>query len=81
VIAYSEEALDDLERISEFNSGRDPASALEHVQVVRDAVTILERHPQIGRPIAGGESLRELIVSFGVTGYVTLYERESSPCP
>ncbi len=74
MIAYAEEALDDLERIFEFNAERDPAGASRHIDAVRDAVSILERHPQVGRPVAGGESLRELIVSHGATGYVVLYE-------
>jgi plasmid stabilization system protein ParE len=34
-------------------------------------VTILERHPYIGRPVRG--PLRELVISHGRTGYVALY--------
>ena len=73
MIVYAEEALEDLERIFAFNFERDPASAPQHVAVIRDAVSILERHPRIGRRIAAGEDLRELIVSHGATGYVLLY--------
>jgi plasmid stabilization system protein ParE len=36
-----------------------------------DAVMILERHPYIGRPVRG--RLRELVISYGRTGYVALY--------
>jgi plasmid stabilization system protein ParE len=32
---------------------------------------VISRHPLIGRPVA--EPLRELVVSFGKTGYVALY--------
>lgn len=78
MIVYAEEALDDLERIFEFNVEREPAGALRHVEVVRDAVTILERHPHVGRPFGGSAGLRELIVSHGATGYVVLYEHSAA---
>jgi plasmid stabilization system protein ParE len=74
VIVFDVEALDDLERIFEFNFARDPATALEHVDKVRSAVLILDAHPEIGRPAGGGSSLRELVISHGKTGYVALYE-------
>ena len=69
VIVFDVEALDDLERIFEFNFERDPATALEHIDRVRSAVLILDAHPEIGRPAGRGSSLRELIISHGKTGY------------
>ncbi|MGE0875486.1 MAG: type II toxin-antitoxin system RelE/ParE family toxin [Burkholderiales bacterium] len=74
MIVFADEALDDLERILEFNVARDPASALEHVEKVHSAVAVLDPHPQIGRPIGGGSRLRELVISHGATGYIALYE-------
>ena len=74
MIFFDLEALDDLERIFEFNFERDPATALEHIDKVRSAVLILDAHPEIGRPAGRGSSLRELIISHGKTGYVALYE-------
>jgi plasmid stabilization system protein ParE len=74
VIVFAEEALFDLERICEFNAGRDPASALDHIDKVRSAVLLLESHPKIGRPISRGAALRELVISYGKTGYIALYE-------
>jgi plasmid stabilization system protein ParE len=73
VIVFAEEALADLERILEFNFERDPASALEHIEKVRSAVLVLEDHPEIGRPVQGS-TLRELVISYGNTGYIALYE-------
>lgn len=63
----------DLERIFEFNAERDPATAPEHLQRIRDGVLILEGHPEIGRTVAGSP-LRELVISHGSSGYVALYE-------
>ena len=74
MIAFDTEALDDLERIFEFNFERDPATALGHIDKVRSAVVILDAHPEIGRRVSADSGLRELIISQGKTGYVALYE-------
>ena len=74
MIVFDTEALDDLERIFEFNFERDPATALDHIDRVRSAVMILDAHPEIGRPVGAGSGLRELVISHGKTGYVALYE-------
>ena len=73
MIVFAEEALSDLERIFEFNFERDPAAALDHVEKVRSAVLVLEAHPEIGRPLRGS-ALRELVISYGKSGYIALYE-------
>jgi addiction module RelE/StbE family toxin len=74
VIVFDEGALDDLERIFEFNFQRDPATALDHIARIREAVLILERHPEIGRIARRGSGLRELVISCGPSGYIALYE-------
>ena len=74
MIVFAVEALEDLERIFDFNFERDPATALQHVQRIRDAVLILEAHPEIGRKAGSGSSLRELVISHGNSGYIALYE-------
>ena len=65
MIVFAVEALEDLERIFDFNFGRDPATALQHVERIRDAILILEAHPEIGRKAGPGSSLRELVISNG----------------
>jgi plasmid stabilization system protein ParE len=74
VIVFDSGALDDLERIFEFNAQRDPAMALDHVEVVRSAVAMLDAHPEIGQPAGRRSTLRELVISHGKTGYIALYE-------
>lgn len=73
-ISYSNQALADLERISDFlsESGLD---ALETLDLIDEAVTILGRHPLIGRQAESG--MRELVISQGKTGYVALYSHEA----
>ena len=58
MIVFAVEALEDLERIFDFNFGRDPATALQHVERIRDAILILEAHPEIGRKAGPGSSLQ-----------------------
>jgi addiction module RelE/StbE family toxin len=71
-VVYAERALADLERLFEFLAETDPHAAAVAVEIIQDAVGILERHPLIGRPAEHG--LRELVISRGRTGYLALYE-------
>jgi addiction module RelE/StbE family toxin len=74
MIVFSEGALADLEKIFDFNAERDPATALDHIDRIQSAVTVLEAHPEIGRTVFAGSPLRELVISRGQTGYIALYE-------
>jgi len=78
VIVFAVEALEDLERIFDFNFERDPATALRHVERIRDAILILEAHPEIGRKAGSGSSLRELVISHGNSGYIALYDHAAA---
>jgi plasmid stabilization system protein ParE len=70
-IIYSQNALDNLQRAFMFLAEQDPGSARAAATVIREAVETLSHHPLIGRRIEG--ELRELVISFGKTGYVALY--------
>lgn len=70
-VVYSANALSNLERAFAFLSEHDPAAAGAAARAIRSAVAALAEHPLIGRPI--GDELRELVISFGRTGYVALY--------
>lgn len=74
MIIFGDDALADLERIFEFNHSRDPASASAHIVAIRGAIQILSDHPGIGRRLRAGSNLRELVISYGKTGYIALYE-------
>ena len=74
MIVYNGDVLEDFERIFEFIAARDPMAALDHIDLIRDAVQTLDRHPYIGSLISGDSTLRELIISVGITGYIALYE-------
>jgi plasmid stabilization system protein ParE len=65
------EAADDLDRLTEFLLEAAPDAAVEVVDLIVDALTVLARHPLIGRPVHSG--LRELVISRGHSGYLALY--------
>jgi plasmid stabilization system protein ParE len=71
LVAYSDRALRDFERIIDFIAADDPAFAATAAAAITDAISILARHPLIGRPAEKG--LHELLISRGKTGYAALY--------
>ncbi len=70
-ILYTERALAQLERVTEFLTDSDPEAAADTARLIVDAIEVLRRHPEIGRPEQ--DDFRELIVSRGRSGYVALY--------
>ncbi len=64
------EAADDLERLADFLLEADAECAVETIDLILDALTVLERHPRMGRPLPQG--LRELVISRGHSGYLAL---------
>ena len=73
-IVYSQNAVDDLVRLTDFLIEVDIKAASETIDLIEEAVSILDRHPLIGRAV--DEQIRELIISRGATGYVALYSFE-----
>lgn len=70
-LVFAPRALSDLERLADFLAETDPAAASATVGILVDGLSILKRHPLIGRIAQSG--LRELVISRGRTGYVALY--------
>ncbi|MEO8061154.1 MAG: type II toxin-antitoxin system RelE/ParE family toxin [Pseudomonadota bacterium] len=60
-VTYSGQALDALAR----------ALAATNAGAIESGVENLARHPLVGRRVEG--DLRELVISFGATGYIALY--------
>lgn len=61
MIVIGEEVFEDLER------------SFEDAILIQTPILILKAHPEIGRTVAGSP-LRELVISYGSSGYVALYE-------
>jgi plasmid stabilization system protein ParE len=68
---FSRRALKDLERLVDFMLEHDEDSAERVFSLITNAVEILARHPEIGRPVE--KPLRELVISRERTGYIALY--------
>ena len=70
-VVYSKRALDHIERAFQFLRDKNPDAAQNAVTAIQSAVNNLAAHPLVGRRIEG--ELRELIISYGHSGYVALY--------
>ncbi|HEY4177582.1 MAG TPA: type II toxin-antitoxin system RelE/ParE family toxin [Kofleriaceae bacterium] len=70
-IVYSANALDNLERAFRTLARDAPSAAVAAAHAIRSAVEMLAFHPMVGRIVVG--ELRELVISYGKTGYVALY--------
>ena len=73
-VTYSEAALSDLERISEFLAAESEDTVIRALDLIAEAIGMLVRHPLVGRPAE--MHLRELVISQGRTGFVALYAYE-----
>ena len=70
-VVYAENALANLQRAFEFLAEHDPGIAADAAAAIREAVETLSNHPLLGHHVTG--ELRELVISYGKTGYVALY--------
>jgi len=82
-VRFTREAELDLVRLYEFILDRDVtelALAERTLEAIRHAITGLERSPFSYRKAGGGDSpfLREVVIPFGDSGYVALFEVEDS---
>lgn len=75
-VIYSEEAIEDLERIVEFLLSAAPQYAFAAAGQIRTAIDILEAHPNIGR--RARNDVRELVISHGASGYLALYRLDAA---
>lgn len=65
-----------LERCRKFLSEKNPAASRRAGQAIRGQFDLLRFQPGMGRPLDDEPDLRELLISFGDSGYVALYHYE-----
>ncbi len=70
-VVYSGRALEDIERAFRFLLAENPEAAPDAVEAIQSAIEHLSKHPLLGRRVEG--EIRELVISYGKTGYVALY--------
>ncbi len=80
-LRFTEEAQEDLLRLFDFLLQFDLDVALRARQAIEDSLQLLEQFPFTCRKAANGAHgprLRELVISFGATGYVALFEIDNA---
>jgi plasmid stabilization system protein ParE len=70
-IVYSRNGLTNLDR--RFLADKNPDAATRAMRTSRDKITILSRHPRLGRIDSEQPECRELLIPFGDSGYVARY--------
>ena len=75
-LIVTEGAVRGLERCRIFLTERNPAAAERAGQIIAQHLRSIKRNPAIGRPFDLAADLRELIISFGESGYVALYRHD-----
>jgi plasmid stabilization system protein ParE len=73
-VIWSPLALQDVARLHAFLRPKSRDAASRAVRAIRESVTILAAHPEIGRPVDDMESeFRDWLIEFGDGGYVARY--------
>jgi plasmid stabilization system protein ParE len=76
-VIITQGAAKGLERCRLFLAKRNPQAARRAGQAIERQFTRLETNPDVGRPLDDLPELRELVVTFGESGYVALYRHEA----
>lgn len=76
-VRFTPDAEDDLLRLYDFLLEKDPAAAEGALEAVRNGVELLSLSPFSCRKAGAGDPLlREIVIPFGASGYVALFEIE-----
>ncbi|GFN47215.1 type II toxin-antitoxin system RelE/ParE family toxin [Candidatus Regiella insecticola] len=76
-IIITEGAAQGLERCRRFLAEKNPRASISAGQAIEKQFVLLEREPEMGRPLDEQPKLRELMIPFGKSGYVALYRFEA----
>lgn len=79
-VRLTQEAQDDLKRLYEFWLERDTTAADRALAAIEAGFDLLTRFPFTCRKAANGQLgalWRELVIAFGASGYVALFEIEN----
>ncbi len=77
-VIVTQGAAEGLERCRRFLTVKAPEAARRAGQAIEQQFLLLESAPDIGRPFPEMPELRELVITFGDSGYVALYLHESA---
>ena len=80
-VRFTKHAEADLQRLYDFLLEHDLATAERALEAIKDALRLLEQFPFSCRKAANGQlgpRLREMVIPFGASGYVALFEIEDA---
>jgi plasmid stabilization system protein ParE len=80
-VRFTPDAEADLERLYDFLLEHNPVIADRAFEAIGDALRLLEQFPFSCRKAGGGQygpRLREMVIPFGASGYVALFEIEDA---
>jgi plasmid stabilization system protein ParE len=72
-VIWLPEAVEDLKRLRDFLTDKNPDAAKRAAQTILNGAKTLAEFPEIGRPMNDGTERRELFEAFGSGGYVLRY--------
>ncbi len=72
-LEWSDEALADLDRFVEFLDRERPSLAAIVANEIVEKVQVLSEHPRLGRPIAGRQEYRQIVLQVLGAAYVFQY--------
>ena len=73
IINYTPNFLEDMVRVTDFlTEASSTEQALIAYDIIQHGIQTLVNHPEIGR-ISTRSDFRELVISYGNTGYIALY--------
>ncbi len=75
-LEWSDEAIADLDRFAGFLNLKFPSLAAVVAQEIISKAKIIERHPQLGRPIGSSEEYRQVVLQVLNAAYVFQYRFE-----
>jgi plasmid stabilization system protein ParE len=76
-LIWSPESLGDIQRLYRFLVSKNPDAAKRAASAIRKAANALQESPDMGKPVDDlPHEFREMMISFGSSGYVMLYRRE-----
>ena len=80
-LIWSSESLQDIKRLYDFLANENVEVAKKAILKIKKTSVLLEQHPEMGKPrVDMGLTYRELLISFGISGYVLLYRHEQDVC-
>ena len=78
-VRYTEGAREDLKRLFAFLAEHDLQAAQQGRKAIADSINLLQQFPFTCRKaMPGNPLLREMVISFGSSGYVALFEIEDN---